>query len=171
MFKVPPQDCIPAGPQWTSPELDVEATQQSRERTNQKATERQRRRYLGFQEGNLVVVKIHRPGGKFQTPFEPEPWQVISVRGAMITATRGRQRVTRNISHFRRTGVVITSEEEGEIDDSMAEPPAEEGQTEGAQGAAPSAQHLPGESAGRGESLPRGGRYHLRPNPVSRSRS
>ncbi|KAJ1175699.1 hypothetical protein NDU88_000986 [Pleurodeles waltl] len=44
MFKVPPQDYIPSGPQWTPPELDVEATQQRGERTNRKATERWRGR-------------------------------------------------------------------------------------------------------------------------------
>ncbi|KAJ1104140.1 hypothetical protein NDU88_001555 [Pleurodeles waltl] len=72
----------------------------------------------------------------------------------MITAARGRQKVTRNVSHFRRAGVSVMSEE-GEIDDSMVVPPEEEVQSEGTQASVSSALHPLGENAGQGELLPR----------------
>ncbi|KAJ1202780.1 hypothetical protein NDU88_006576 [Pleurodeles waltl] len=84
----------------------------SREITNQKVSGKRRAKYRDFREGDQVVMKNRREGGKFRTTFEPKVWEVIGVKGAMITAARGRRRVTRNVSHFRRAGVVVPAEEE-----------------------------------------------------------
>ncbi|KAJ1217445.1 hypothetical protein NDU88_005039 [Pleurodeles waltl] len=148
---------------------DVEATQRRRELTNQKATEKRRSRFRDFQEGDMVVVMSRQPGGKFQTPFEPEPWKIISIRGAMITAARGRQRVTWNMAHFRRAGASIPSGEEGEIDEPVAISSGEDGGTVSAPVAVSSERGLLCKNAGHEGSLTRGGRYHLCPNPVPNS--
>ncbi|KAJ1142126.1 hypothetical protein NDU88_008453 [Pleurodeles waltl] len=52
--------------------------------------------------GDVVVVRDGYPSWKFRTPYEPSRWTVIDVQGTMVTAQRGDQRVTRNVSWFKR---------------------------------------------------------------------
>ncbi|KAJ1141424.1 hypothetical protein NDU88_007757 [Pleurodeles waltl] len=46
-------------------------------------------------------MKNRHPGGNFKTPFEPGLWTVTRVKGTLVTATRGSEVVTRNISCFK----------------------------------------------------------------------
>ena len=50
--------------------------------------------------GDLVLVKRDGHVGKFSSPFDPRPLKVVEVRGSMIIAQRGSQRVVRNSSYF-----------------------------------------------------------------------
>ncbi|KAJ1158053.1 hypothetical protein NDU88_010749 [Pleurodeles waltl] len=164
LFKVSPWDCIPTSPQWEAPELDVEATQRRRQRTNQKASERRRTHCCDFQEGDQVVVKSRRPGGKFQTPFEPETWTVRSVRGSMITVARGRKRVTRNVSHFKRACAPMVSGGYEDEDGDVGTPEDGDSVPEDAP-VVPSAERVTRQEYTDGDTAPsRGERYHLRPN-------
>ncbi|KAJ1157420.1 hypothetical protein NDU88_010133 [Pleurodeles waltl] len=43
-------------------------------------------------------MKNRHPGGKFKTTFESGLWTVTRVKGTLVTATRGNEVVTRNIS-------------------------------------------------------------------------
>ncbi len=39
---------------------------------------------------------------KFSTKFDPAPYKVIEVKGSMVTATRNKKSITRNVSHFKQ---------------------------------------------------------------------
>ncbi|CAI6367348.1 unnamed protein product [Macrosiphum euphorbiae] len=57
--------------------------------------------------GDTVLVK-QKEINKYSTPFNPEPLEIIEVKGTMITGRRDDQgQVTRNASHFKK----ITTEE------------------------------------------------------------
>ncbi|KAJ1142668.1 hypothetical protein NDU88_008981 [Pleurodeles waltl] len=49
---------------------------------------------------DLVLVKNRRSGSKFLQPFEKEPGVVSITKGTMITAHKGHEYITRNISFF-----------------------------------------------------------------------
>ncbi|KAJ1113073.1 hypothetical protein NDU88_001332 [Pleurodeles waltl] len=93
MFRQPPLDCIPAGLHWEPSQLDVEAAQQKRRTTNQKASNRRRTKSPDLQVDDLVVVKDQHPGGK-------------------VTTRRGERQVTQNISCFKR--VEVSHEDSGD---------------------------------------------------------
>ncbi|KAJ1145148.1 hypothetical protein NDU88_011440 [Pleurodeles waltl] len=52
--------------------------------------------------GDTVLVKCRKGGSKFVLPFEKDPWIVSDVRGTMITAKRGPESITRNISFYKK---------------------------------------------------------------------
>lgn len=57
--------------------------------------------------GDTVLVK-QKEVNKYSTPFDPEPLEIVEVKGTMITGRRDDQgQVTRNSSHFKK----ITTEE------------------------------------------------------------
>ncbi|KAJ1143533.1 hypothetical protein NDU88_009841 [Pleurodeles waltl] len=52
--------------------------------------------------GDMVLVKCRKGGSKFVLPFEKDPWIVSDVKGTMITAKRGPESITRNISFYKK---------------------------------------------------------------------
>ncbi|KAJ1164552.1 hypothetical protein NDU88_004989 [Pleurodeles waltl] len=52
--------------------------------------------------GDMVLVKCRKGGSKFVLPFEKDPWIVSDVRGTMITAKRGPESITQNISFYKK---------------------------------------------------------------------
>ncbi|KAJ1172703.1 hypothetical protein NDU88_004547 [Pleurodeles waltl] len=52
--------------------------------------------------GDMVLVKCRKGGRKFLLPFEKDPWVVSDVKGTMITAKRGSESITRNISFYKK---------------------------------------------------------------------
>ncbi|KAJ1206954.1 hypothetical protein NDU88_002347 [Pleurodeles waltl] len=52
--------------------------------------------------GDMVLVKCRKGGSKFLLPFEKDPWVVSDVKGTMITAKRGPESITRNISFYKK---------------------------------------------------------------------
>ena len=60
----------------------------------------------------MVLVRDCHPGSKFRLPFESDCWTITRIQGTMVTAARGQERVTRNVSHFKK---VIRRQPSGEI--------------------------------------------------------
>ncbi|KAJ1168632.1 hypothetical protein NDU88_000550 [Pleurodeles waltl] len=52
--------------------------------------------------GDMVLVKCREGGSKFLLPFEKDPWVVSDVKGTMITAKRGPESLTQNISFYKK---------------------------------------------------------------------
>ncbi|KAJ1216978.1 hypothetical protein NDU88_004576 [Pleurodeles waltl] len=50
----------------------------------------------------MVLVKYRKGESKFVLPFEKDPWIVSDVRGTMITAKRGPESITLNISFYKK---------------------------------------------------------------------
>ncbi|KAJ1190858.1 hypothetical protein NDU88_000177 [Pleurodeles waltl] len=50
----------------------------------------------------MVLVKCRKGGSKFVLPFEKDPWIVSDVKGTMITAKRGSELITQNISFYKK---------------------------------------------------------------------
>ncbi len=48
-----------------------------------------------------VLVK-QRPSNKSETPFKPQPYEVVDVKGTMITASNPTHKITRNVSFFKK---------------------------------------------------------------------
>ncbi|KAJ1152174.1 hypothetical protein NDU88_004951 [Pleurodeles waltl] len=115
-------------------------------------------RFCGF--------KRPTPRWKTRTPYKCEFWRVPAVRGTMVTAQRGEQRVTRNVSWFQRVdpeGERASREVYDEYGNTNSEVVAVDGQadrlTPHCNLKLPRNQERPDELAGRSE------RYHLRSNP------
>nr|XP_002730526.1 PREDICTED: uncharacterized protein K02A2.6-like [Saccoglossus kowalevskii] len=51
--------------------------------------------------GDRVLVKQQKRN-KMSTPFNPEPYEVVSKKGSMTTVQRGNHEITRNASFFKR---------------------------------------------------------------------
>ncbi|KAJ1155877.1 hypothetical protein NDU88_008602 [Pleurodeles waltl] len=121
--------------------------------------------------GDVVVVKDRHPGWKFRTPYEPSRWSVVDVQGTMMTAQRGDQRVTRNVSWFKRLeghdeDTPADAEEVDDVADHRMEPHEA---LRNDQNSSLSPEPVP--DARRLVDL--GGkceRYHLRPNPYPSQR-
>ncbi|KAJ1113595.1 hypothetical protein NDU88_001837 [Pleurodeles waltl] len=52
--------------------------------------------------GDMVLVKCRKGGSTFLLPFEKDPWVVSDVKGTMITAKRGPESITQNISFYKK---------------------------------------------------------------------
>ncbi|KAJ1137468.1 hypothetical protein NDU88_003866 [Pleurodeles waltl] len=79
----------------------VETRLQQRRIYNERMSRKRRARTRNLTIGDVVLVKTRHPGGKFKTPFESSLWTVTRVKGTLVTATRGSESVTRNISCFK----------------------------------------------------------------------
>ncbi|MGH0127163.1 UNVERIFIED_CONTAM: hypothetical protein FKN15_071572 [Acipenser sinensis] len=55
---------------------------------------------LDIKIGDTVLYRqLHK--GKLSTPFHSTPYQVVDIKGSMLTAENHGHRVTRNSSHFK----------------------------------------------------------------------
>ncbi|KAJ1124691.1 hypothetical protein NDU88_003140 [Pleurodeles waltl] len=75
--------------------------------------------------GDMVLVKCRKGGSKFLLPFEKDPWVVSDVKGTMITAKRGPESITQNISFYKKVYAsdfpvpIDVSSEDQDYDDVM----------------------------------------------------
>ncbi|KAJ1183394.1 hypothetical protein NDU88_000216 [Pleurodeles waltl] len=69
---------------------------------NDRMSRKRRARIRDIQVGGSVLVKNRQPGVKCKLPFESSPWTVVRVRGTKITAERGREVLTSNVSWVKR---------------------------------------------------------------------
>lgn len=76
---------------------------------------------LKVEVGNKVLLR-QRKKNKFTSKFDPNPFDVIRVKGTMVTARRNGKFVTRNVSFFK-------SIQNGNTDDSAYEDDDIENQT------------------------------------------
>ncbi|KAJ1091549.1 hypothetical protein NDU88_004668 [Pleurodeles waltl] len=79
----------------------VETRLRQRRVYNERMSRKRRARTRNLIIGDVVLMKNRHPGGKFKTPFESGLWTVTRVKGTLVTATRGSEVVTRNISCFK----------------------------------------------------------------------
>ncbi|MCG8432279.1 MAG: hypothetical protein MJA29_14065, partial [Candidatus Omnitrophica bacterium] len=76
------------------------------------ADEKRHARDCGISEGDAVLVR-QRKQNKLSTPFNPHPLRVTTRNGNMVTAERPcGQRITRNVTHFKRVAQPHLSREE-----------------------------------------------------------
>ena len=66
------------------------------------AEERRNIQYSKLTAGDRVLMKNVTQQGKMIPKFQPEPFEVIEKKGAMIIAQRGQEVKARNSSHFRK---------------------------------------------------------------------
>ena len=83
-----------------------------------------------FDIGTYVLVK--QPQHNKMTPlYNPHPYQIVSVKGSMITAQRGTHKVTRNSSHYKAIPEPMDAnypvEKENKIYDSLDDIPLRAG--------------------------------------------
>ena len=51
--------------------------------------------------GDTVLIR-QKKRNKFTTRFDPSPYQVVEIKGTMVTAVRNEKYITRNVSHFKK---------------------------------------------------------------------
>ena len=95
-------EAIPHHPTWTPGQINPQATQCWRRKTNEQASLRRGARASDIQEGDRVLLKDWHPGSKFRLPFETRPWKVTRKQGTMVTACQGDETITRNIPFFKK---------------------------------------------------------------------
>ena len=78
--------------------------------TKRRATE------LKIQVGDKVLLR-QRKKNKFTSKFDPNPFDVIRVKGTMITVRRNGKFVTRNVSFFKQIQNIFTDESAYDDDD------------------------------------------------------
>ncbi|KAJ1214306.1 hypothetical protein NDU88_001925 [Pleurodeles waltl] len=121
--------------------------------------------------GDRVIIKDRRPGWKFCMPYEPGVWTVTGVSGTMVTAEKGRNRVSQNISWFREA-TFADFYEEPDGDDyipnwSSAGVPGRDCETGSPQAAEQNSFRVPASDvpmASDVEGRSQSGKYNLRPN-------
>ncbi|KAJ1088849.1 hypothetical protein NDU88_002004 [Pleurodeles waltl] len=115
MIRHSTQDLIPSCPKWEPAVIDVQAAQQRRSRNNERETRDRGAVEPTLQAGNEVVIKDCYPGLKYRTYFERETWEVVKVRGTMVTARQNAMVISRNVSQFKR----VSSEEDDLNDETL----------------------------------------------------
>ncbi|KAJ1214514.1 hypothetical protein NDU88_002132 [Pleurodeles waltl] len=106
MLATPRLDTIPTAPGWKPTPYHLKQTQAKRKETNDKVSRGRRARARDIRIGDQVIVKDQKPGRKFRTPYEHGVWIVTGVSGTMMTTERGSDRMTRNISWFKKATFV-----------------------------------------------------------------
>ncbi|XP_037136291.1 uncharacterized protein K02A2.6-like [Syngnathus acus] len=69
------------------------------------ADERRNASHSVLKEGDVVLIQ-QRKTGKLVTPFNPNPYKVITVKGTMVTAQRHEHKLTRHRSHLQQETVI-----------------------------------------------------------------
>ena len=75
--------------------------------------------------GDTVLVR-QRKRNKFTTRFDPSPFEVMRIKGMMVTAARNEKYITRNISQFKKIPSLL-KELEGEESDISDDDISEDG--------------------------------------------
>ncbi|KAJ1090173.1 hypothetical protein NDU88_003308 [Pleurodeles waltl] len=130
------RDTIPTAPRWEPIPYHPKQTQAKRREVNDKASRTRRARVRDIHIGDQVIVKDRKPGWKFRTPYEPGVWTVTGVSGTMVTAEKGCERVTRNISWFKKATFVENSGDQ-EAEDQFSDWPTTESPAQEREGELP----------------------------------
>ncbi len=77
---------------------------------------RQHTKPSDIREGDLVLVTQKRKN-KLTSKFDPKPYRVVEIRGTKVLAEREDNKITRNISFFKRFYNSFDSTTESETDD------------------------------------------------------
>ena len=93
--RLPASNCTPTSEQVNA---HFETVQQ---RAKIYTDQRRNAKEIEMNLGDLVLIKQHRVN-KFSTPFKPNPYKIIAIKGSMVTAKRGAHVTTRNATHFKR---------------------------------------------------------------------
>ncbi|KAJ1179120.1 hypothetical protein NDU88_004356 [Pleurodeles waltl] len=88
-----------------------EQAQARRKEVNDKASKRRCAVSRDTGIGDQVIIKDRKPAWKFCTPYKPGLLTVTGVPRTMLTAEKGRDRVTQNVSWFRKATFVEPSDE------------------------------------------------------------
>ena len=99
-------------PPTTAPNIQVKDSL-AKQKMKRHADKRDRAHTSEISIGDIVLVR-QRKANKFSTKFDPSPYEVVSIKGTMVTAVRNEKYITRNVSLFKR------------IDESMKGPVEEE---------------------------------------------
>ncbi|KAJ1200663.1 hypothetical protein NDU88_004484 [Pleurodeles waltl] len=166
------RDTIPTGPGWEPTTYHRKQTQAKRKQVNDKASRRRQARVRDICIGDQVIINDRKPGWKFRTPYEPGVWTVTGMSGTMVTAEKGSERVTRNISWFKKATFVEHSGDQEAKDQfpdwSTTESPEQDREGELPSAAGPGCLRQPVSAppaTQSREARSQTGRYCLRPNP------
>ncbi|KAJ1217148.1 hypothetical protein NDU88_004743 [Pleurodeles waltl] len=106
------QDTTPTVPWWQPAPYFLVRKQARRQEINDRASMKWRTTSQDIQNGDQVIINDQSLVGNIRTPFEPGIWTVTGMAGNMVTAVeKGRERVTHNVSWFRKATFVEPSDE------------------------------------------------------------
>lgn len=91
---------------------DKQAKQQAKDR----ADTRNRATKSDITVGDQVIVRRDEKPGKLETPYNPRPMHVKEKRGTMVTASRGKETITRNVSRFKKIPMTVISDDDSSSD-------------------------------------------------------
>ncbi|KAJ1170630.1 hypothetical protein NDU88_002503 [Pleurodeles waltl] len=98
--------------------MNGSVAQEKRTANNERASCRQRAVKPSIQVGHRAIICDRHPMWKDRTMFEREAWEVVRVKGTMITAKRGTIQMAQNMLWFKKiTETGAGFGEEGEDDD------------------------------------------------------
>ncbi|XP_041471791.1 uncharacterized protein K02A2.6-like [Lytechinus variegatus] len=100
MFGRPLRTRLPEVPRQVENSRVRDRDSQNKSRMKRNAERHMKMRLTPLKCGDKVFVKRDGYVDKFTTPFDPKPF-VVSTKGSMITARRGKQTITRNASFFK----------------------------------------------------------------------
>ncbi len=97
-----------------------------KDRMKHYADKRRNASHSELKEGDVVLIR-QKKTGKLTTPFNPNPYKVITVKGMMVTAQRHDHTITRHRSHFKLLKHELevplsTGDNDNSDDDSVAGP-------------------------------------------------
>ncbi|XP_041471780.1 uncharacterized protein K02A2.6-like [Lytechinus variegatus] len=101
MFGRPLRTRLPEVPRQVENSRVRDRDSQNKSRMKRNAERHMKMRQTPLKCGDKVLVKRDGYVDKFTTPFDPKPFVVVSTKGSMITARRGKQTITRNASFFK----------------------------------------------------------------------
>ena len=105
-----------------------EKDRQAKQKMKENADKRARARVSIVAVGDTVLVR-QRKRNKFTTRFDPSPFEVVRIKGTMVTAARNEKYITRNISQFKKIPSLL-KELEGEESDISDDDISEDGEEE-----------------------------------------
>jgi hypothetical protein len=76
---------------------------------------------LNLDVGDHVLVKQDQKN-KLDTPFKPQPYQIESRKGSMITASNNESKITRNVSFFKKISPTCGQMNDHEMQDTLDTP-------------------------------------------------
>ncbi|KAJ1107943.1 hypothetical protein NDU88_005329 [Pleurodeles waltl] len=86
---------------------------------NERASQCRRAVEPRIQVGDQDITRDRQPGWKYHTPFTREVWEVVKVKGTMVTAKSGLVKVSGNVSWFKKIREGRAGLEEQVVDDDL----------------------------------------------------
>lgn len=101
LFGRPLRTRIPEVPRDSVDHSVRDRDKQNKSRMKQNAERHMKIRTTPLKRDDRVLVKRDGYVDKFTTPYDPEPFTIVNIKGSMITARRGQKTITRNASFFK----------------------------------------------------------------------